>query len=131
VLVVVFPYAVLLKLWNTSEGGRTREFFYCAPNHRKFRVAIDGAIVVTPRLLFSSQDDFSGDSPASFEDEHVNGSSCAPHAVERMLFIFYCKRAFFIPPRNANFVGIFGLRDRRFLHGNCKCSVNLADCQTC
>ena len=66
-----------------------------------------------PRLLFSSQDDFSGDSPASFKDEYVNGSSCAPHAIERMLFIFYCKRAFFIPPRNANFVGIFGLRDRR------------------
>ena len=37
VLVVVCPYAVLLKLWNTSEGGRTREFFYCAPNSDNIR----------------------------------------------------------------------------------------------
>ena len=110
--------------------GEPEKFFYCAPNHRKFRVGIDGGTVVTPRLLFSSQDDFSGDGPASFEDEYVNGSSCAPHAIERMLFIFYCKRAFVIPPRNANFVGIFGLRDRRhsgFSHAIFKCSVHLAD----
>jgi len=113
-LVVVCPNTVLLKLWKpTSEGGRTREIFYCAPNHRKFRVVIDRGTVVMPRLLFSSQDDLSGDSPASFEDKYVKRSSCAPHAIERMLLIFNCKLAFFIPPRNADFVGSLGLRDRR------------------
>ena len=46
---------------------------------------------MTARLLFSSQDDLFGNGSVSFEDKYVMRSSCAPHAIKRMLFLLQAR----------------------------------------